>query len=305
MTTVLRGHAGPIVRHQADGLVVTVPAKVNLALLVHGRRGDGYHEIESLVVAVTLFDELAIRGPSDSVLEMRTEGEASPGDVTNLVWRSAACLGRLAGKVPGGLLEIRKSIPAGTGLGGGSADAAAALAGLNVHWQAGLSDGELATLAANVGADVPLFFHLPAAVIRGVGEIAEAVAFDWPGWLVLAVPPFGVSTAAVYKRWTPEPPPLGRPIEAVLEAHAAKAAELSEKLVNMLEKPAFRLYPELARLHGAMTKIANRPVRLTGSGAGLFALFDGQAEASRVADRLRRELGVRTWLLKLLTPTRR
>lgn len=297
----LTDHGGPPVRYRAEAIVVTVPAKINLALLVRGRRDDGYHEIESLVAAVALYDELVIRGPNDSALAIETWGEASPGDVSDLVWRSASCLGRHVGAVPGAFIGVRKSIPTGAGLGGGSADAAGALAGLNAFWRVGLSDDDLCRLAAGVGADVPLFFKLPAAIIRGIGEKVEPVAFHWPGWLVLAVPPMGVSTAAVYQRWRPEAAADNDVIEAVLDARAAGAGALSERLVNMLERPAFGFYPELGRLQTAMQRLAGRPVRLTGSGSGLFALSDEQGEASRLADRWRRELGVRTWLLRFLT----
>jgi len=292
----------PLIGFRAEAVAVTVPAKMNLALLVHGRRPDGFHEIESLVVAVTLYDRLVFRGPNDRFLFFQARGEASPADIRNLVWRAAARLARHAAAVPGGAVVLDKSIPAGTGLGGGSADAAGTLAGLNAFWRLGLSDGQLSRLGAEVGADVPFFFHLPAAVVRGRGEQVEQVLFDWPGWVVLAAPDLSVSTAAVYAGWRADSTPAPRDAVArVLDGRRLEAGELSERLVNMLEKPAFNLYPELGRLHQVMERLAGRPVRMTGSGGGLYALLDQQEDAARLADRLHRELGTRTWLLRLLT----
>jgi 4-diphosphocytidyl-2-C-methyl-D-erythritol kinase len=213
---------------------------------------------------------------------------------------------------PGGAsLELRKRIPAGAGLGGGSSDAAAALRALNDLWKLNWPLARLREMAAGIGSDVPLFLEPGSAVIRGRGERVERLRESWRGWAVVVVPPFGVSTAAVYGRWkaapaspsrstsnkrqcgtgvspvsecgtgvSPVSAPAGRRCHiAPWTAGAKNALELLGLLFNDLETAAFECEPRLAALHGRLDRLEGRPVRLTGSGSCLFTLFDSQAEA--------------------------
>src|SRR5438477_7604267 len=178
----------------ADGLVVRAPAKVNLFLEVLGKRPDGYHDLATLMVAVSLFDTLEIKeDPSATItLDLVPPAEApgaedrpalTPGP-DNLVWRAADLLRRHAGHPRGARLRLRKRIPLAAGLAGGSSDAAATLLGLNRLWRLGLTDAELARLGAELGSDVAFFLHGPAAWCTGRGEVITPLRAGRELWLV-------------------------------------------------------------------------------------------------------------------------
>jgi 4-diphosphocytidyl-2-C-methyl-D-erythritol kinase len=179
----------------------------------------------------------------------------------------------------GASIELRKRIPAGAGLGGGSSDAAAALRALNDLWKLDWPLARLREVAAGIGSDVPLFLEPGSAVIRGRGERVERLRESWCGWAVVVVPPFGVSTAAVYGRWKAAPTPRPEMNAAPWAAGAKNALELLGMLFNDLETAAFECEPRLAALHARLDRLEGRPVRMTGSGSCLFTLFDSQAEA--------------------------
>lgn len=290
---------GPLIERRAEAVVVTVPAKINLALLVKHKRPDGYHEIESLVVGVSLTDRITCRGPCHDRLTFGYTGERSPADPSNLVHRAARALATEFGPAPGGQVSVEKAIPAGTGLGGGSADAAATLAGLNTLWHLGRSNDELARLGATIGADVPLFFHLPAAHVSGLGEKVSPVEFAWNGYVMLARPDIDVSTPTVYREWRDADRSEIESLESLIAARNHDAMTLSSGLANALEPPAFRAYPALEAANRRIAALADRPIRMTGSGSGMFALFDDRAGAEDLAARIRSELSIRAWVLRL------
>jgi len=284
-------------------MVVLAPAKVNLTLAVLSKRPDGFHEIESLVVAVTLCDELVVSDGPDSGLELTCDGRPDlPCDSRNLVRRAAEILARRFGVTRGGRIHLSKRIPIGAGLGGGSSDAAATLWGLNHLWGLGLGRAELAALGAQIGSDVPFFFYAPAAVITGRGEKVRPASFGWRGWIVLVLPEIALSTAEVYARWREEAPRMGPPSPAqrAIDSARGSADELAGALLNMLEPAAFALAPELRTLHRQVEHLAARPVRLSGSGSAMFTIFDRQDQASEFAERVRRCLRIPTCLVRPL-----
>ncbi|NBW95413.1 MAG: 4-(cytidine 5'-diphospho)-2-C-methyl-D-erythritol kinase, partial [Planctomycetia bacterium] len=197
-------------------ITIQAPAKLNLSLAVLARRPDGFHEIESLMVPVTLHDTLLVRaGPAGDVrLAVRFGGrllhpEATPlardvpHDHTNLVVRAVRLLAAEAGEARGLEVELVKEIPSGAGLGGGSSDAAAALVGAARLWGIDWPRERLADLAARLGSDVPFFLVGGPAIASGRGERLERVDGLPPLWAVVACPGAGLSTAAVYARCTP------------------------------------------------------------------------------------------------------
>jgi 4-diphosphocytidyl-2-C-methyl-D-erythritol kinase len=175
-------------------------------------------------------------------------------------------------------IELEKHIPTGAGLGGGSSDAAATLLGLNSLWRLDRPVERLMPIAAQLGSDVPMFLEPGSAVIRGRGERVERLKAGWQGWLALVVPSYGVSTASVYARWAGPRPRQAAP-RRPWERLPGDAEELSPLLFNDLEDAAFAGEPRLGRLHAALDGLAGRPVRMTGSGSCLFALFDSREEA--------------------------
>ena len=159
-----------------------------------------------------------------------------------------------------------------------SSDAATTLLGLNRLWELGWSVDQLHPVAESLGSDVPLFLIGQSAVMRGRGERIEPMRTAWHGWLVLVVPPFRLSTAAVYREWS-NAAPTARASAAPWTTLPCPSESLLDRLFNDLEPAAFRVEPKLASLHAAVDGLQGRPVRMTGSGTALFTLFDDQMEA--------------------------
>lgn len=273
--------------------LIKTPAKVNLWLQVLGRRADGFHELRSLAVAVGLFDELTFESAPAGQFELRCDEPALAKGDQNLVVRAARLLAERTGARHGARITLRKRIPVAAGMGGGSSDAAATLVELNRLWQTGLSAEALAALGAEIGSDVPLFFCLPAAQLAGRGEQVAPVGMQWSGWALLILGGVEVSTPKVYGAWRAEDVELaGRDGISRLLA-ATSAEEVGRLLANDLEPAVFRVCPLVGRLCEQIRGILDAPVRVSGAGSTLFALFDSPQQARRAADRVE-WLGLRT-----------
>ena len=277
-------------------IACTAPAKLNLSLAVLRRRDDGYHDLESLMVGVTLADALVVRA-SDRPgirLSMRYGPDLActalardvPAGADNLVVRAAESLARAAGVERGLEIDLVKRVPAGAGLGGGSSDAAAVLRGAAAAWGIDWDAERLAEVGARIGSDVPFFFAGGPAIARGRGERLEPVADVPPLPAVIACPAAGLSTAAVFAACTPDATHGG---DAVRLADALARGGLRGALPflrNALEEPARRLCPDVDRLLAAFAAAgACRPL-LTGSGSACFALARTAPEARGIAARL-------------------
>jgi 4-diphosphocytidyl-2-C-methyl-D-erythritol kinase len=276
---------GHLVQH-AGGVVVWAPAKVNLFLEVLAKRPDGYHEIATLMVAVSLYDTLEIKeDPSADVLLQCAHPDLSPGP-DNLVCRAAALLRQRTGCSRGARLGLVKRIPLAAGLAGGSTDAAATLAGLNALWRLGLSPLELAALGAELGSDIPFFFSGGAAWCTGRGEISTPVTLGQPLWLVLVCPPVGLATADVYRGVSvPATPLTGDELRAAVAA--GDIEEIGRRLHNRLQPVAERLCPAVAAWQARLESLQPLGCRMSGSGTSLFALCRDSREARHLAHALR------------------
>lgn len=261
-------------RNWPDGrLLAHAPAKVNLFLEVLSKRADGYHELETLMVSVNLYDTLVFQEDKTGAIEFRTDDAAIPQGPENLVVRSALLVREESGSKAGVKIWLRKRIPVAAGLGGGSSDAAATLAATNQLWKLGLSLPDLTRLGARIGSDVPFFFHTPAAVGRGRGELLSPVSLPRPLHLVLIAPDQGVSTAEVYRDLPPISLAERRPIEPVLRAlNRADFEALRPLLFNRLQSAACRLCPAIANAHRAMLGTSLAGPIVTGSGSTSFGL---------------------------------
>ena len=304
MATKTPSHGPP---QSEQALTVRAPAKLNLTLRVLGRREDGYHELESLIVAVDLYDELTVERRSGAAWRLLCEHPGVPADQDNLVLRAARELARDAapqrasgGDIGGLDITLTKRIPPGAGLGGGSSDAAAALVAINELYRLGLSGPELAACAGRIGSDVPFFLHQPAAVVRGRGEQVETVSALWPGYFLLICPPLNCATRRVYARWKPNSNQTDRPIHPLAGSARLTAAQLAERLFNDLEAPAFSAYPQLAQWHRQVQEVCPHPVRLTGSGSGLFCPLDTREAGENLAATIEHRLGFTTFSAQLL-----
>jgi len=247
-----------------------------------GRRADGFHELESWVAPVGLYDELSVTAAEDLTLTV-SPMDAAPADESNLVMKAARLLARAAQINAGASISLRKNIPAGAGLGGGSSNAAYTLRLLNELWQTHLTDEKLATLAAELGSDVPLFLRERQVIMRGRGERLEGHAQPWRGWAVLILPDIEVPTAAVYQAYSQQSQQRHDDTDrslTVLVNPPESATELMPQLYNDLEPAAFTVEASLAEIHAQIDRTNNRIVRMTGSGSAFFSLFDRDEEAT-------------------------
>jgi len=289
---------------RGDEVVVQAPAKLNLFFEVLGKRSDGYHEVETLVVPIALYDTLSFTAGSDGQLRLDCRQVSGfwgadgtwlgqfPQGADNLVVRAVELLRRHAGVRGGGVLRLVKRIPTAAGLGGGSSDAAAALAAASAGWGLGWSRQELAHLGAELGSDVPLFFAQGPAICRGRGERVEPVAALGSLHFVLVRPPAGLSTASVYRACVPGNP--ARNVQPLVEALArGDLGEAGRRLVNRLEPAAETLSPWIRRLRAEFDKTDCVGHQMSGSGSCYFGLCRHAHHARRVAQRLQaRGLGV-------------
>jgi 4-diphosphocytidyl-2-C-methyl-D-erythritol kinase len=283
----------------AGKIVIRAKAKINLGLTVHGSRPDGFHEIESVMQQVSLADILLLEetGGSEMLFYCTDPTLAGSG---NLVCQAAEKLKILAGKrVPGVKIILYKNIPVEAGLAGGSADAAAALIGLNLIWQLKQPWAALLKTGAELGSDIPFCLEGGTALIRGRGEILEKLPASPFFWVVLALPPgVKVSTAAAYgayDRNLSSQPSLEGLIRAIRSGDRIKMhLWMSEGLTNTLATADLPGTNSSRELKADLTARGLQP-QLSGSGPTLFMLFDSLAEAGR-ASRAVEQAGARAYL---------
>lgn len=281
-------------------LNVSAPGKLNLALRILGRRSDGFHEIQSLMIGVNVCDELHIAHADPGVIQVFCDHPGVPTDETNLVYRAAAALASRARDPVGCRIELIKRVPIGGGMGGGSSDAAATLSALNEMWGVGLGREELSTLGAELGSDVPFFFHVPSAIVGGRGERVWPARIGWSGWVALASTGEPVSTAAVYGRFgqVAKGPDFASPEELCT---ASSADELRPMLGNDLESAVFAVSPRVKDLRDRMRDLGAVRPTVSGAGCVVFEVFDEQDEAEALTHRLRAS-GAAAWAAVAAAP---
>jgi len=273
-----------------EPVVEAAPAKVNLALHVTGRRADGYHELDTLVAFADIGDELsAVPAATDRLTIDGPFAEGLPNGPGNLVLRAVSAFrARWPDAIATGLtLKLTKILPVAAGLGGGSADAAAALrllAGMARH---PIPPAELAALAVELGADVPMCLASRPARVRGIGERIEPLSGFPTAHLVLANPLVPVLTADVFRRLqardNPGLPDLPEPL-----ARPAQLGIYLSETRNDLEAAAVELVPAIGALTRALGKAPGCVLaRMSGSGASVFGLFGSSAQAHQAAHDLR------------------
>ena len=262
------------------------PAKINLSFKILRRREDGFHEIETLMAPISLRDELTIE-PNESGFVFSVDDPSLPAGEDNLVVRAARSFFGEVQEEPRVRITLRKKIPHGAGLGGGSSDAASTLLGLNQLYGGRLPSSRLTNVAAGIGSDVPFFLAQSAAWCRGRGEIVEPAAVpSMP--LLLLKPQFGVSTPWAYQRWRDS-----RELPGV-DFAAQSAGELS--LQNDLERPVFEKHIFLAQMKGWLRDQPEVAAALmSGSGSTVFAVLRDSKSADAIAARAREELDPMLW----------
>jgi len=284
---------------------IRAPAKVNLFLRVLGRRPDGYHLLDTLIVPVSLYDVIEIRRvsakrqqPANARITLDCDDPAVPAGEENLAYRAAQLLLEQVDRPTGIHIHIQKRIPLGAGLGGGSTDAAATLLGLNRLFKLNISAARLERLALRLGADVPFFIRARPARAYGIGErlrpVRELVHF----WLVIIYPGFPVGTAWVYNKL---PKKLTKPTPGNSIATSLKRFDrFIDLLVNDLESVTLESYPKIRLLKEKLLREGAAGGLMSGSGSSVFGVFGSKGLAQRAFDRLRNEEGVQAYLVHVL-----
>ena len=269
-------------------VTVRAHAKINLDLRVLGTRPDGFHELRTVLQAISLHDTLACV-PREGPFAIECASAAVPLDHTNLIWRAADVLWRALrrrGPVRDMVVRLEKRVPPQAGLGGGSADAAAALVGLALAWRVPMRPAQLTDVAAALGADVPFFLTGGTALGLGRGDEIYPLA-DLPRhWIVLLLPGFGVSTGEAFGWYNAERDlargPLVREPQHVPGPWPSRAAQM----INDLEAPIARHHPEIDQMKAALRRAGALAAAMSGSGSAVFGLFQKRREADAAVERL-------------------
>lgn len=271
-------------------------AKINLGIEVLRKRKDNYHDIRTLFQTIDLFDDLELQTSFDGRIELSGDDPSIPWDERNLIFQAAHELKTVRHVEAGVSIEVIKRIPAGKGLGGGSSNAAMTLHALNELWELGLSESELREAAGRLGADVPYFLEGGLCLGEGRGDVLTPLPDLPPFYCVLVLPPFPISTADVYGRFSLTSPDKASKMNEFL------AQREFGRLENRLEETVFSLYPRLKAYKDFFREREAALSLVSGSGSAVFGLYRERRKAEQAL--LELEETVETLLVETLSRER-
>jgi len=280
------------------------PAKLNIFLEVIGKRTDGFHELETVMLRTQWFDQLTFRPTKSSAITISLSDATSadlvsgiPLDHTNLIVKSASALQKASGTSSGAHIILNKRIPPESGLGGGSSNAATALIGCRRLWDIDISDTELHSIASSLGSDINfLLSGVQAAVCRGRGEVIEPISLHRKLYFVATRPPAGNSTPAVFRRT--QIPSAPQRSTAVTDYLMRGTGNLNALMFNRLTDAATQVNPDMAVLLKRIPRIIGRPAFMSGSGSTVCVVATNLQDAWSVADRLKKTCHLPVWILE-------
>jgi 4-diphosphocytidyl-2-C-methyl-D-erythritol kinase len=265
------------------------PAKINLYLHIHGKRQDGFHELETLMVPLSIGDRMSFEEAPEGI-ELVIEGADLDAGPSNLVWKAAEAIRREAGMDSGVRIQLHKKLPLGGGLAGGSSNAAATLLACNELWSAHLDRATLHRLAAGMGSDVNFFLEPGAATCRGRGEIIEPIDIELPGRILLLNPGFEVPTPWAFQTYAGMDEGGKRGVEGITIAEGIT-------LRNDLEPAVMSKYLWIAEAVDYLASLSGiLDARMSGSGASVFALLEPGADEGDLLERTREWAGEGCWI---------
>lgn len=282
---------------------IRAPAKINLCLRVVGRRADGYHLLDTIMLPVSLYDEIIIKKGGKSSLKGRLtvtcDDPLVPWGKENLAYKAASLLLNKQHINESVHIHIHKRIPVGAGLGGGSTDAAATLVGLNRLFRLGYRRKRLENMASTIGADVPFFVKGVPARARGIGERLSPLRKIPRLWLIILYPKFPVSTAWVYRNLHPK---LTKAIaNTSINFSLGSSANLRKLLVNDLETVTMGRYPRIGLLKEELARQGAIGTLMSGSGSSVFGVFRSKRSAERAFRRLLKDREVQAFLVRVVS----
>ncbi len=306
---IAQPHAASTRYSRVSSLTVFAPAKINLFLAITGRRADGFHDLLSVVAPLRWGDQLEIETRPGGVYSLSCDNADVPLDETNLILRAAGLFAAAAKPARGAHFHLRKVIPMGAGLGGGSSDGVAALVGLNRLAGEPLSLPELSGMAARLGSDCPLFLHGRVCVMGGRGERVEpltgpVLARLSGRRLLVFKPDVSINTGWAYRQLVSAAPGSYLPAaqaEERLSAWIASQQPAEKLLFNNMEPAAFAKYLALPTLLDALRQQFGLTVGMSGSGSACFALLSGDEDAQAVIRFIRDSWGLQTFVVETET----
>lgn len=284
-----------------SGVTVFAPAKINVILRILDRRSDGFHNLWSVMQTVALDDEVQIRlRPDRQDIQLRCDATDLAADQTNLVYRAAATVLARAQQSVGLDIELRKRIPMGAGLGGGSSDAAATIIGLNCLLQLKWSPAQMADVGQSLGSDVPFFLFAPSACVTGRGETVRPVVVEGARWVVLVNPGFGVNTKWAYQELAATRTsvrPLSQAQQELDRQSRVGWVPLSAAAENDFEAPVFAAHSTLREIKQSLQDHGAEIALLSGSGATVFGVFADEARARRAQAQFATEKSMNVFII--------
>lgn len=287
---------------RGENLLAQAPAKVNLSLKVLGKRDNGFHDLETLMISIRLFDSLHFSPCGSYEVELTTEVLNSsshniPSDENNIIVKAARLLKEVTGCQFGVKIHLVKRIPSEAGLGGGSSDAAATLVSLNKFWDLKLPNSKLHELAAQLGSDLNFFLDSNiAAICTGRGEKISPVGISSPLNMVIVKPKSGLSTASVFQQVrADEIADQGGSARLSDALGSGNIKSISRGVMNSLEKPARELNPEIESTLNLIKKQSVLAAGMSGSGTSCFGICRSWRHAQRVAATIRTQSHLQTW----------
>ena len=288
---------------------IQAPAKINLFLDVLGKRPDGYHNIQSIVLPISVYDRVILENRPNGIETVAANDIQLPGIPWAMTWcrpednlttRAARLLKEATGHAGGVRIVLEKNIPIGAGLGGGSSDAAAVLKGLNTLWKTGLSQDQLISLGTRLGCDIPALIHGGSLCMEGVGEQITPVRCHAHNhlWLLLVYPGFAISTTDIYARYEAgltSVPAADKFHQVVSGLEQGVPTQVAAGLYNALQPAVFQKYPLLALIKNKLAAAGALGVQLTGSGSTLYALVHDSDHGHALDKRLRETFPCPVW----------
>jgi 4-diphosphocytidyl-2-C-methyl-D-erythritol kinase len=264
-------------------LILFSSAKINLRLEILRKREDGYHEIETILQKISLYDELSFKITSQKGIQVAVDDPSIPTGAENLAYQAVLVLAESQKISPAISIHIKKRIPAGAGMGGGSSNAATTLRGLNTLLHFGLSDATLQKLAIQVGADVPFFLFSNTALARGIGEELHPLTLKQRLWFLVIYPNVSISTAWAYKQFKI----LTKKRKHIKFTDSIiSLQDAISQLYNDLEAVVMPKHPEIEKIKNDLMQGGAKGSLMSGSGSAVFGIFTGKEDAEKALSQL-------------------
>jgi 4-diphosphocytidyl-2-C-methyl-D-erythritol kinase len=285
----------------ADTLHILSPAKINLRLEILKKRPDGYHEIKTIFQKVSLYDDITISRIAQDNISISVDDPSVPSDTSNLAYKAATLLMRDQKIAAGLAITIKKRIPAGAGLGGGSSNAAATLLGLNRLFKLNLPPEHLQQLAVQLGADVPFFISTAGtACACGIGEILTPMQAPKVFWILIVFPNISISTSWAYTTYSQYKLLTKIKNNIIYDNSFEDALSIARNLYNDFESVVYPAHPHIKTLRDGLLESGACGALLSGSGSSVFGIFSSRDSCERAQERLSHMLDYRLFAVHSL-----